>query len=128
MPPQESGLSMDPKLIQAAVAAHDKARGRLEALPALLRLKLLPEIQRFDMHGSWDPRRKSWKPWKDVCVCVRAWHGKALDSAVSNPGLVASKADWAAVNEAMATSALTTVLKRGKKQQSTRSATRPLAH
>ena len=47
-----------------------------------------------------------------VCVCVMAWHGKALDSAVNNPGLVASKADWAAVNEAMATSALTTVLKR----------------
>ena len=49
-----------------------------------------------------------------VCVCVMAWHGKALDSAVNNPGLVASKADWAAVNEAMATSALTTVLKRSK--------------
>ena len=45
-----------------------------------------------------------------VCVCARA-AGKALDSAVNSPGLVASKADWAAVNEAMATSTLTTVLK-----------------
>lgn len=46
----ESGLTMDPKLIQAAVAAHDKA----------------------------------------------------LDNAINNPGLVTSKADWAAVNEALA--------------------------
>ena len=46
----ESGLTMDPKLIQAAVAAHDKA----------------------------------------------------LDNAINNPGLVTSKADWAAINEALA--------------------------
>mmetsp|Transcript_37087 Transcript_37087/g.85726 ORF Transcript_37087/g.85726 Transcript_37087/m.85726 type:complete len:376 (+) Transcript_37087:76-1203(+) len=46
----ESGLTMDPKLIQAAVAAHDKA----------------------------------------------------LDGALSNPNLMASPADWAAVNEALA--------------------------
>jgi len=46
----ETGLTMDPKLIQAAVAAHDKA----------------------------------------------------LDNAINNPGLVTSKADWAAVNEALA--------------------------
>ena len=46
----EAGLTMDPKLVYAAVAAHDKA----------------------------------------------------LDSAVSNPNLVASQADFAAVNEALA--------------------------
>ena len=46
----ESGLTMDPKLIQAAVAAHEKA----------------------------------------------------IDSAITNPGLMTSKADWAAVNEALA--------------------------
>ena len=46
----ETGLTMDPKLIQAAVAAHDKA----------------------------------------------------LDNAINNPGLVTFKADWAAVNEALA--------------------------
>ena len=87
--------------------------GRLEASPALLPLKLLPEIQRFDMHGFGIPDG-SLGNLGSMCVCVCAWHGKALDSAVNNPGLVASKADWAAVNEAMATSALTTVLKRSK--------------
>mmetsp|Transcript_63671 Transcript_63671/g.149544 ORF Transcript_63671/g.149544 Transcript_63671/m.149544 type:complete len:371 (+) Transcript_63671:76-1188(+) len=31
-----------------------------------------------------------------------AAHDKALDNAMNNPGLVASKADWAAINEALA--------------------------
>ena len=31
-----------------------------------------------------------------------AAHDKALDNAINNPGLVTSKADWAAINEALA--------------------------